>query len=122
MNFNKLLLAFLGATVEEINQHWEWLEQNLLHTLSVFDNKEDIVSFVKGKVKVRKLSYFYPSLPDYMWFIRNNVMKLLSFIFGFVHLTIIYWFSVWHLHLIWLASVHLYLHLLGNISKPKYLI
>ncbi|KAK2515318.1 Tbc1d8 [Columba guinea] len=40
-----------GATVEEINQHWEWLEQNLLHTLSVFDNKEDIVSFVKGKVK-----------------------------------------------------------------------
>ncbi|PKU43784.1 tbc1 domain family member hypothetical protein [Limosa lapponica baueri] len=40
-----------GATAEEINQHWEWLEQNLLHTLSVFDNKEDIVSFVKGKVK-----------------------------------------------------------------------
>ncbi|XP_065279748.1 TBC1 domain family member 8 [Emys orbicularis] len=40
-----------GATLEEINQHWEWLEQNLLHTLSVFDNKEDIVSFVKGKVK-----------------------------------------------------------------------
>uniref|UniRef100_A0A8V5GT68 Uncharacterized protein n=1 Tax=Melopsittacus undulatus TaxID=13146 RepID=A0A8V5GT68_MELUD len=49
-----------GATAEEINQHWEWLEQNLLHTLSVFDNKEDIVSFVKGKVKVRKLSYFHP--------------------------------------------------------------
>ncbi|XP_065436965.1 TBC1 domain family member 8 isoform X8 [Chrysemys picta bellii] len=42
---------FTGATLEEINQHWEWLEQNLLHTLSVFDNKEDIVSFVKGKVK-----------------------------------------------------------------------
>lgn len=42
----------LGATDEEINQHWEWLEQNLLHTLSVFDNKEDIVSFVKGKIKV----------------------------------------------------------------------
>ncbi|KAF2986388.1 hypothetical protein EK904_003652 [Melospiza melodia maxima] len=41
----------IGATAEEINQHWEWLEQNLLHTLSVFDNKEDIVSFVKGKVK-----------------------------------------------------------------------
>uniref|UniRef100_A0A8C8SB92 TBC1 domain family member 8 n=1 Tax=Pelusios castaneus TaxID=367368 RepID=A0A8C8SB92_9SAUR len=40
-----------GATLEEINQHWEWLEQNLLHTLSVFDNKEDIASFVKGKVK-----------------------------------------------------------------------
>ncbi|XP_032082049.1 TBC1 domain family member 8 [Thamnophis elegans] len=40
-----------GATVEEINHHWEWLEQNLLHTLSVFDNKEDIVSFVRGKIK-----------------------------------------------------------------------
>ncbi|GAB5569529.1 TBC1 domain family member 8 isoform X3 [Prionailurus iriomotensis] len=41
----------VGATLEEINQHWDWLEQNLLHTLSVFDNKDDIASFVKGKVK-----------------------------------------------------------------------
>jgi hypothetical protein len=41
-----------GATLEEINRHWDWLEQNLLHTLSVFDNKDDIASFVKGKVKV----------------------------------------------------------------------
>lgn len=40
-----------GATLEEINRHWDWLEQNLLHTLSVFDNKDDIASFVKGKVK-----------------------------------------------------------------------
>uniref|UniRef100_A0A8C5MDQ0 TBC1 domain family member 8 n=1 Tax=Leptobrachium leishanense TaxID=445787 RepID=A0A8C5MDQ0_9ANUR len=40
-----------GATADEINKHWEWLEQNLLHTLSVFDNKEDIANFVKGKVK-----------------------------------------------------------------------
>ncbi|XP_062910060.1 TBC1 domain family member 8 isoform X1 [Mobula hypostoma] len=40
-----------GATVEEINQHWEWLEQNLLHTLSVFDNKDDVINFVHGKVK-----------------------------------------------------------------------
>ncbi|XP_041055707.1 TBC1 domain family member 8 [Carcharodon carcharias] len=40
-----------GATVEEIHHHWEWLEQNLLHTLSVFDNKDDVVSFVHGKVK-----------------------------------------------------------------------
>lgn len=44
-----------GATLEEISQHWDWLEQNLLHTLSVFDNKEDIASFVKGKVKVGSL-------------------------------------------------------------------
>ncbi|MBZ3870877.1 TBC1 domain family member 8 [Sciurus carolinensis] len=41
-----------GSTLEEINQHWNWLEQNLLHTLSVFDNKDDMASFVKGKVKV----------------------------------------------------------------------
>lgn len=40
-----------GATVEEIQQHWEWLEQNLLHTLSVFDNKDDVINFVHGKVK-----------------------------------------------------------------------
>ncbi|MGH0168894.1 UNVERIFIED_CONTAM: hypothetical protein FKN15_074980 [Acipenser sinensis] len=41
-----------GAAVEEINQHWDWLTQNLLHTLPVFDNKEDITSFVSGKIKV----------------------------------------------------------------------
>lgn len=76
MNLNILLFTFLGATAEEINQHWEWLEQNLLHTLSVFDNKEDIVSFVKGKVKVGNLSYFCPI----------SCRKLLSFIFVFVHL------------------------------------
>ncbi|XP_078514155.1 TBC1 domain family member 8 isoform X1 [Lissotriton helveticus] len=40
-----------GATVEEIDQHWEWLEQNLLQSLSVFDNTEDIANFVKGKIK-----------------------------------------------------------------------
>ncbi|XP_069060509.1 TBC1 domain family member 8 isoform X3 [Pleurodeles waltl] len=40
-----------GATAEEIDQHWEWLEQNLLQSLSVFDNKEDIANFVKGKIK-----------------------------------------------------------------------
>ncbi|KAF3826863.1 hypothetical protein GH733_009388 [Mirounga leonina] len=40
------------ATLEEINQHWDWLEQNLLHTLSVFDNKDDIASFVKGKALI----------------------------------------------------------------------
>ncbi|MBZ3870880.1 TBC1 domain family member 8 [Sciurus carolinensis] len=40
-----------GSTLEEINQHWNSLGQNLLHTLSVFDNKDDMASFVKGKVK-----------------------------------------------------------------------
>ncbi|MBZ3891697.1 TBC1 domain family member 8 [Sciurus carolinensis] len=48
-----------GATLEEINQHWGWLEQNLLHTLSVFDNKDDMASFVKGKVKVVPLISTY---------------------------------------------------------------
>ncbi|XP_058040812.1 TBC1 domain family member 8 isoform X2 [Ahaetulla prasina] len=52
LNGSELYWAIaIGATVEEINHHWEWLEQNLLHTLSVFDNKEDIVSFVRGKIK-----------------------------------------------------------------------
>jgi hypothetical protein len=59
----------VGATLEEINQHWDWLEQNLLHTLSVFDNKDDIASFVKGKVKVGPLilAFFFtsPSLSEH---------------------------------------------------------
>ncbi|MBZ3890234.1 Sulfotransferase 1C2 [Sciurus carolinensis] len=41
-----------GDTLEEINQHWNWLVQNLLHTLSVFHYKDDMASFVKGKVKL----------------------------------------------------------------------
>ncbi|XP_069747154.1 TBC1 domain family member 8-like isoform X2 [Narcine bancroftii] len=40
-----------GATMEEIHPHWEWLEQNLLHTLAVFDNKDDVINFVHGKIK-----------------------------------------------------------------------
>lgn len=52
LNLCVLFCSYPGATLEEINQHWDWLEQNLLHTLSVFDNKDDIASFVKGKVKV----------------------------------------------------------------------
>ncbi|XP_059514820.1 TBC1 domain family member 8 isoform X2 [Myotis daubentonii] len=40
-----------GATLEEVEQHWDWLERNLLHTLPVFDSKEDVASFVKGKVQ-----------------------------------------------------------------------
>ncbi|XP_047226467.1 TBC1 domain family member 8 [Girardinichthys multiradiatus] len=40
-----------GATIQEVNKHWDWLIHNLLHSLSVFENKEDAVSFVKGKVK-----------------------------------------------------------------------
>ncbi|XP_075941216.1 TBC1 domain family member 8 [Anarhichas minor] len=40
-----------GAAVEEVNKHWDWLVHNLLHSLSVFENKEDVASFVKGKVR-----------------------------------------------------------------------
>uniref|UniRef100_A0A3Q0R3Z1 TBC1 domain family member 8B n=1 Tax=Amphilophus citrinellus TaxID=61819 RepID=A0A3Q0R3Z1_AMPCI len=40
-----------GAAIEEVNKHWDWLIHNLLHSLSVFENKEDVASFVKGKVR-----------------------------------------------------------------------
>uniref|UniRef100_A0A3Q1B4K2 TBC1 domain family member 8B n=1 Tax=Amphiprion ocellaris TaxID=80972 RepID=A0A3Q1B4K2_AMPOC len=41
----------LNSVIEEVNKHWDWLVHNLLHSLSVFENKEDVTSFVKGKVK-----------------------------------------------------------------------
>ncbi|XP_038630605.1 TBC1 domain family member 8B [Scyliorhinus canicula] len=40
-----------GANSEEINKHWEWLEQNVMAILSVFDSNEDITSFVQGKIR-----------------------------------------------------------------------
>ncbi|XP_072300071.1 TBC1 domain family member 8 [Eucyclogobius newberryi] len=40
-----------GAAIEEVSQHWDWLARNLLRSLSVFENKDDLASFVKGKVK-----------------------------------------------------------------------
>eukprot|EP00066_Takifugu_rubripes_P022284 XP_011611550.1 PREDICTED: TBC1 domain family member 8 [Takifugu rubripes] len=40
-----------GAAVEEVNKHWDWLVHNLLQSLSVFEKKEDVASFVTGKVK-----------------------------------------------------------------------
>uniref|UniRef100_A0A4W3HX93 TBC1 domain family member 8B n=1 Tax=Callorhinchus milii TaxID=7868 RepID=A0A4W3HX93_CALMI len=40
-----------GTSRKEITRHWEWLEKNLLQTLSVFDNEEDVTTFVKGKVQ-----------------------------------------------------------------------
>ncbi|KAM4749662.1 LOW QUALITY PROTEIN: TBC1 domain family member 9B [Rhinophrynus dorsalis] len=39
-----------GSSRKEITEHWEWLENNLLQTLSIFDNEEDITTFVKGKI------------------------------------------------------------------------
>lgn len=101
ISFNILVFAFLGATAEEINQHWEWLEQNLLHTLSVFDNKEDIVSFVKGKVKVRKLSHLHPPLPETYGLLekRNEVVVTHPWFWSYKHDL----FSVWVLYLMWPA-------------------
>lgn len=40
-----------GASREEINEHWDWLEQNVMKTLAVFDSSEDITSFVHGKIR-----------------------------------------------------------------------
>ncbi|XP_063784602.1 TBC1 domain family member 9B isoform X1 [Pseudophryne corroboree] len=39
-----------GSSRKEITEHWEWLENNLLQTLSIFDNEDDITTFVKGKI------------------------------------------------------------------------
>ncbi|KAL1023763.1 hypothetical protein UPYG_G00045800 [Umbra pygmaea] len=40
-----------GSSRKEITEHWEWLEQNILHTLSIFENENDITTFVKGKIQ-----------------------------------------------------------------------
>uniref|UniRef100_A0A8C3Y917 TBC1 domain family member 8B n=1 Tax=Catharus ustulatus TaxID=91951 RepID=A0A8C3Y917_CATUS len=40
-----------GSSREEITEHWEWLEHNVMKTLSVFDSNEDITSFVQGKIR-----------------------------------------------------------------------
>ncbi|XP_061090909.1 TBC1 domain family member 9B isoform X1 [Conger conger] len=40
-----------GSSRKEITEHWEWLEANLLQTLSIFDNDEDITTFVRGKIQ-----------------------------------------------------------------------
>uniref|UniRef100_A0A4W6FI65 TBC1 domain family member 8B n=1 Tax=Lates calcarifer TaxID=8187 RepID=A0A4W6FI65_LATCA len=40
-----------GVTKDEIVQHWDWLQQNIMTTLCVFDSSEDITSFVQGKIR-----------------------------------------------------------------------
>ncbi|XP_069754067.1 TBC1 domain family member 9B-like isoform X2 [Narcine bancroftii] len=40
-----------GSSRKEITKHWDWLEVNLLQTLSVFENEEDVTTFVKGKIQ-----------------------------------------------------------------------
>uniref|UniRef100_A0A8C8UFS5 TBC1 domain family member 9 n=1 Tax=Peromyscus maniculatus bairdii TaxID=230844 RepID=A0A8C8UFS5_PERMB len=41
-----------GGSRKEVTEHWEWLEQNLLQTLSIFENENDITTFVRGKIQV----------------------------------------------------------------------
>lgn len=59
------VLSELGSSRKEITKHWEWLENNLLQTLSIFDNEEDITTFVKGKIHVRLMSHWQPLLPSW---------------------------------------------------------
>ncbi|XP_056610180.1 TBC1 domain family member 8 [Triplophysa dalaica] len=40
-----------GVTLEEVQRHWKWLEHNIMPYMAVFENKEDVASFVQGKVK-----------------------------------------------------------------------
>lgn len=61
----------LGANREEITKHWDWLEQNIMKTLSVFDSNEDITNFVQGKIRVSDMNKFCVRnstifLPSYM--------------------------------------------------------
>uniref|UniRef100_A0AAV2M4W8 TBC1 domain family member 9 n=1 Tax=Knipowitschia caucasica TaxID=637954 RepID=A0AAV2M4W8_KNICA len=39
-----------GSSRKEITEHWDWLESNLLQTISIFENDEDITTFVRGKI------------------------------------------------------------------------
>ncbi|RXN29604.1 TBC1 domain family member 8B isoform X1 [Labeo rohita] len=43
--------VYWNVACEEISQHWDWLQQNIIRTLSVFDSGEDITSFVQGKIR-----------------------------------------------------------------------
>lgn len=45
-------LCLAGSSRKEITEHWDWLESNLLQTISMFDNDEDVTTFIKGKICV----------------------------------------------------------------------
>lgn len=55
-------LCFSGSCRKEITEHWDWLESNLLQTISIFESDEDIITFVKGKICVRLLLFLPPPL------------------------------------------------------------
>lgn len=39
-----------GSSRREITEHWDWLETNLLQTISIFETDEDVTTFVRGKI------------------------------------------------------------------------
>lgn len=52
-----------GSSRKEITEHWDWLESNLLQTISIFESDEDIVTFVKGKICVGPAPQLPPAAP-----------------------------------------------------------
>lgn len=54
-------LCFSGSSRKEITEHWDWLESNLLQTISIFESDEDIITFVKGKISVCHLLFQFLS-------------------------------------------------------------
>lgn len=56
---------YAGCSRKEITEHWEWLEQNLLQTLSIFENENDINTFVRGKIQV--VMYIIVNADRYDW-------------------------------------------------------
>lgn len=47
----KFLVVAVALKKEEIDEHWEWLERNLMSILATFDKDEDITDFVRCKVE-----------------------------------------------------------------------
>lgn len=53
------LCVHAGGSRKEVTEHWEWLEQNLLQTLSIFENENDVTTFVRGKIQVIVFSFCF---------------------------------------------------------------
>ena len=44
-------LVALSDSKKEINEHWKWIEDHIISTLSALDNREEILEFVKCKIE-----------------------------------------------------------------------
>uniref|UniRef100_A0AAV2J8C5 TBC1 domain family member 8B n=1 Tax=Knipowitschia caucasica TaxID=637954 RepID=A0AAV2J8C5_KNICA len=108
-----------GVTKEEIFQHWEWLQQNIMRTLTVFDSSEDVTSFVQGKIrgliaeegksslvleddpeKFREalLSYWKGKVPCQGWlYLSTNFLCFYSYFLGSEVKLVISWDEIWRL-------------------------